>query len=142
MTRGTFAAGAVFAVLVTIQSATLIAEEIAWNTDVKSAWQTAQAANRPLLLFVTSSHCSYCRKMQSNTLSSPAVARRIQDSYVPVIVNADDSASIATRLKVSGVPTTLLILPDGRIADRVEGYVSPAKLQERLETVVKQVDAH
>jgi len=142
VTRGTFAAGAVFAVLVTIQSATLIAEEIAWNTDVKSAWQTAQAANRPLLLFVTSSHCSYCRKMQSNTLSSPAVARRIQDSYVPVIVNADDSASIATRLKVSGVPTTLLILPDGRIADRVEGYVSPAKLQERLETVVKQVDAH
>ena len=141
MTRPTLSGAAMFVVLVTILSTPLLAEEIAWNTDVKSAWQTAQAANRPLLLFVTSSHCPYCRKMQSNTLSSPTVARRVQDSYVPVMVNADDSAAIAAQLKVSGVPTTLLVLPDGRIADRVEGYVSPAKLQGRLESVVKQIDA-
>jgi len=141
VTRPTLSGAAMFVVLVTILSTPLLAEEIAWNTDVKSAWQTAQAANRPLLLFVTSSHCPYCRKMQSNTLSSPTVARRVQDSYVPVMVNADDSAAIAAQLKVSGVPTTLLVLPDGRIADRVEGYVSPAKLQGRLESVVKQIDA-
>lgn len=141
MTRSTIAGAALFVVCVTILSRPLLAEEIAWKTDVRSAWQTAQAANRPLLLFVTSSHCPYCRKMQSNTLSSPTVARRVQDSYVPVMVNADDSAAIAAQLKVSGVPTTLLVLPDGRIADRVEGYVSPAKLQGRLESVVKQIEA-
>ncbi|MEX0977337.1 MAG: thioredoxin family protein, partial [Pirellulales bacterium] len=115
-----------------------LAEEIAWSTDVRAAWQTAQSANRPLLVFVTSSHCSYCRKMQSDTLSSPAVARQVQDSYVPVMVNADDSAGIAAQLKVSGVPATFLVLPDGRIADRVDGYVSAAKLQTKLDSVVRQ----
>ncbi len=48
------------------------AQEAAWSTDLRSAWQTAQNANRPLLMFVTSSHCPYCRKMKSNTLANPA----------------------------------------------------------------------
>jgi protein disulfide-isomerase len=124
-----------------LPSASVLAEEIAWTTDVRAAWQTAQAANRPLLLFVTSSHCAYCRKMQSDTLSTPAVARRVQDSYVPVMVNADSSAGLAAQLKISGVPTTLLVLPDGRIAERVYGYVSAARLQTKLDSVVRQSQA-
>ena len=129
-----------FVLLAAMVSTPLVAEEIAWNKDVKSAWQAAQAANRPLLLFVTSSHCPYCRKMESNTLSSPTVARRVHDSYVPVLLNADESSAIAAQLRVSGVPTTLLVLPNGSIADRVEGYVSAAKLQARLDAVAKQAD--
>lgn len=138
--RGTLAS-VVIATSMTFQSASVLAEEIAWTTDVRTAWQTAQAANRPLLLFVTSSHCDYCRKMQSDTLASPAVARSVEDSYVPVMVNADSSAGLAAQLKVSGVPTTLLVLPDGRIVDRVEGYVSAAKLQTKLDSVVRQNEA-
>ena len=140
MTRSIFVGTAMFVLLAAIVSTPSVAEEIAWNTDIRSALQSARAANRPLLLFVTSSHCPYCRKMESNTLSTPTVARRVQDSFVPLLVNADESSAIAAQLKVSGVPTTLVVLPDGQIADRVEGYVSPAKLQARLDSVVRQIE--
>ncbi|MBI3838735.1 MAG: thioredoxin family protein [Planctomycetia bacterium] len=125
--------------LVAFGSTSGIAQEVAWNTDIQSAWQTAQMTNRPLLVFVTSSSCPYCRKMESNTLASPAIARRIRSSYVPVVVNAEESGAIAAQLQVRSVPTTIVISPDARMADRLEGYVPASKLQARLESVLKQL---
>ena len=101
---------------------------------MRSAWRTAQNESRPLLLFVTSSHCPYCRKMQRETLANPAVDRRVRNSFVGVVVDTESSAEVAARLRITGVPTTLVVLPDGRIVDRVEGYVSPKKLLARLES--------
>lgn len=122
-------------------AARISAAEVTWSTDVQSAWQTAQQANRPLLLYVTSDHCPFCRKMQSETLANPTVARRLRDSYVPVAVSADRSAAIAAQFKVTGVPTTLVIYPDGRIADRMEGYVSPQRFDARLQSLVTQLSS-
>jgi thioredoxin-like negative regulator of GroEL len=116
-----------------------IAQEVAWSTDIQSAWKTAQKTNRPMLVFVTSSSCPYCRKMESNTLASRAIVRRINGSYVPAILNAEESGAIAAQLQVRSVPTTIVISPDGRIADRLEGYVPASKLQARLESVLKQL---
>ena len=129
------------AMLLVLHSAYARADDIAWNTDVGRAWKTAQATNRPLLLFVTSSHCPYCRRMESDTLSDPDVVRRINDSYVPVVLNSQDSSAITARLQVRAVPTTLVMLPDGRIVDRIQGYVSAAKLQHRLDTVLRQIES-
>ncbi len=116
-----------------------IAQEVAWSTDIQSAWKTAQKTNRPMLVFVTSSSCSHCRNMESKTLASPAIARRINGSYVPVLVSAEESEAVAAQLQVRSVPTTIVISPDGRIADRVDGYVSAATLQARLDSVLKQL---
>lgn len=125
--------------LLTIGTSHGIAQEIAWSTDIQSAWKTAQRSNRPMLVFVTSSSCPYCRKMESNTMASPAIARRINGSYVPAILNAEESGAIAAQLQVRSVPATIVISPDGRIADRLDGYVSPATLQARLDSVLKQL---
>ncbi len=138
MGRSILACGVVAALMLTSQAATVLAEDIAWSTDLRTAWQSSQTTNRPLMVFVTSSHCSYCRRMQAETLANAAVQRSVQDSYIPVMLDAERSADLASQLKVSGVPTTILVFPDGRIADRVSGYVSPAKLQARLEAVVRQ----
>lgn len=125
--------------LLSLGTSDVIAQEVAWSTDIQSAWKTAQATNRPMLVFVTSSSCPYCRKMESNTLASPAIARRINGSYVPAILNAEESGALAAQLQVRSVPATIVISPDGRIADRVDGYVSAAKLQARLDSVLKQL---
>ena len=142
MGRSSLTYGIVVALLLSSQSSPVLAEDISWNSDLRTAWQSSQATNRPLMVFVTSSHCSYCRKMQSETLSNAAVKRSVQDSYIPVMLDADRSADLADQLKVSGVPTTILVLPDGQIADRVNGYVSPAKLQARLEAVARRGSTH
>ena len=142
MGRYTLTVGALMTILLALHSAYARADDIAWDTDIRRAWKTAQTTNRPLLLFVTSSHCPYCRKMKSDTLSSPEIVRRINDSYVPVVLNSEDSSTIAAQLQVSAVPTTLVMLPDGRIADRIRGYVSAAKLQRRLDTVLERMESH
>ena len=140
MTRNTLTSGAVIFLSILLAPTAATAEQIAWQTDVRSAWRTAQSADRPLLLFVTSSHCPHCRKMQSTTYANPAIARRVRNSYLPAIVNADDSADLLARLNIAGVPTTLVVLPDGRIADRVVGYVPPQALQRRLQAIAEHVE--
>jgi thiol:disulfide interchange protein len=138
--RFTLTLAAAMISLAILDAARTQAQDILWSTDVRTAWQTAQKANRPLLLFVTSDHCPYCRKMKSETLSDPTVTRHLRDSYVPVVVSADSSRA-ATQLRINSVPTTVVILPDGRIADRIEGYVSAQKLEARLQSVLEQTPA-
>lgn len=111
------------------------AQQPEWSTDLGSAWREAQTSNRPLVMFVTSDHCPYCHKMRSDTLADPAVARRVRQSYVGVMVDTESSSAVASRLRITSVPTTLLVLPDGRIADRVEGYVPPERLLARLNSI-------
>jgi thioredoxin-related protein len=138
--RFTLTLAAAMISLAILDAARTQAQDIRWSTDVRTAWQTAQKANRPLLLFVTSDHCPYCRKMKSETLSDPTVTRHLRDSYVPVVVSADSSRT-ATQLRINSVPTTVVILPNGRIADRIEGYVSAQKLEARLQSVLEQTQA-
>jgi protein disulfide-isomerase len=105
---------------------------VAWETNLKDAWQRALRQNRPLLLMVSLDHCGYCTKMKQETFRDADLADRIGASYVAVLVDAKHNAEFVRKLGVRVYPSTFLISADSKILARVEGYLSAGAMQRRL----------
>lgn len=111
------------------------AESVAWHHEMKSAWNSAQTAQRPIVLFLTMNGCYHCQRMKSQTYQNAAVVDRIRESYVAASINGPQQPDLARKLGVQVYPTTVILSPDARVLDSIRGYVPPAELQERLTSI-------
>lgn len=102
-----------------------------------AAWAAAQESRDPVLLFVTSDHCYYCKKMLNETLLHPQLAPAVAQLFETATINADRSPELAQGLGVRAFPTTLIVSPDGRLLSKLEGYVAPQMLGEQLNPVLR-----
>jgi protein disulfide-isomerase len=109
-----------------------------WKTDADQAWQSAQREQRPMLLFITTPNCLYCRKMEHDTFSDRTVAAAIQASCVPVSVLAENNPALVNKFRVRSFPTTVIISPKNGVVDYMVGYVGPDDFQRRLDTATRQ----
>jgi thioredoxin 1 len=66
------------------------------------------------------------------------LARAYDGRAVIAKVNTDESAMLAGKLGIMGIPT-LVLFKDGQEVDRVVGYVPRRVLEEKLEAVLSQV---
>jgi thioredoxin-related protein len=109
----------------------------AWHTDVSTAWQQALKEDRPLLMYISTSSCTHCRKMASTTYANRHVATLIDESVIAVAVDGRRERKLVKKHLVRSYPTTLVIAPDGREVGRFEGYVSPDDFRRRLAQAVQ-----
>lgn len=100
------------------------------------AWQVAQESQQPILLFVTSDHCHYCRKMESDTFSHPKLQPAFAQFFEMTEVNARSQPELVARLGVRAFPTTVVISPNGRALAKLEGYIGPRDISKRLNPVL------
>jgi protein disulfide-isomerase len=110
-----------------------------WKTNHQEAWRSAQIEHRPMLLYISSDNCVYCKKMVHDTLSDKSVAARIQGEFVPVNVAAEDNRLLVRKLRVKSYPTTVIISPRSVVLDYISGYVSADELKLRLTTAVDRL---
>jgi protein disulfide-isomerase len=103
-----------------------------WHTDADTAWRSAQAQGRPLLIFVTRENCLYCVKMKRRTLVDQRVARAIEDGYVPLVLDATQPSPLSKELAVAAFPTTFVISPQAIVLDRIDGYLTADAFTARL----------
>ncbi|MEZ6068778.1 MAG: DUF255 domain-containing protein [Pirellulales bacterium] len=59
----------------------------AWHDDVSRAWQDALEQDRPLLMYITSPSCGFCRKMTATTYADRQVASLVSETVVAVAVD-------------------------------------------------------
>ena len=97
---------------------------IKWHTDVHSALQDARATNKPVVLFFTAKWCQYCHKMENDTFTNPAIAHKLNNSFVPLLVDVDEHQDLVDKFKVDGFPAMLFFGPDGKFRERASGYKS------------------
>ena len=110
-----------------------------WTTDHREAWRSAQADQRPMLLYISSDNCVYCRKMVHDTLTEKAIAQQIQQQFVPVNLAAKDNRILVRKLRVKSYPTTVIISPRSVVLDYIPGFVSADELKMRLVTAVNRL---
>ncbi len=109
-----------------------------WKTSHQEAWRAAQTEQRPMLIYITTENCVYCRKMVQETLTDDNVARDIQASFVPVNLTAQGNRILVRKLRVRSYPTTVIISPRSVVLDYMSGYVSPEEMQVRLATAARK----
>jgi thioredoxin-like negative regulator of GroEL len=73
--------------------------------------------------------------------SVAAAAKELGPDTVNVVkIDADRYPALASRFRVSALPT-LLLFRGGAPVDRVEGYLAPGALAERVRYYCKNLDA-
>lgn len=106
-----------------------------WHSDISVAWKEAKQLGRPILIYVASNQCTYCRKMERATLEDPKVAKQVKDGFVRVSINGSKQPRVAKSLRIRAYPTTLVYGHDGKLITSMRGYVGPEEFGQRLKAV-------
>jgi len=115
---------------------------IAWQSDLTEARRTAAHTDRMVIAYFWGPYCGYCKQMESETLANPGVAATINRHFVPVKINQQTAPEVARNMGVRGLPTTLVLSPEGEIIDRMRGRVPAAELANRLQRISTSLASH
>lgn len=116
--------------LATVQS--VPAAEVGWRRDLQATYREATSRNKPILVVVGATWCGYCRQLHQQTLRNAALVARINDQFLPVLIDADEQAELTQQLQVDLLPAVLVISPERRILSRSTGFQTVAQLDSRL----------
>src|SRR5205807_7601220 len=106
------------------------AQEVAWRKDYATALKEAKEKGKPLFLTFTMVGCRWCHTLDSSTYCDPAVARALEEQFVPLKVQAEDYADLVKWLGIQSYPTIVVASPAGRILEIHKGYLEAAPLGE------------
>lgn len=101
---------------------------IQWRKDIQAASRESSETGLPILMKFSAKWCGPCKLMKAETFTDPRLAEMINTCFIPVEVDTDQNEQLARRLRIESVPTTMVISPQGDIAERREGFQSAAQL--------------
>jgi len=111
---------------------------VQWQRDLKSAAVEAEKTGKPILVQFTASWCGYCHKMLRETYSDREIAARINEYFVPVVLDADDHEKIVEAVGVEAFPTAVVISPELDVLGKIEGFYLPPQFAQRIAPFCKK----
>jgi thiol:disulfide interchange protein DsbD len=113
---------------------------IPWLNDHDQALAQAKASNKPLLIDFTADWCKACKELEHFTYTDPQVIAASKD-FVPVMIDCTEAAdpgvkAIQARYGVNGLPTVLMVTPDGTISEKLIGFEAAGEFLGRMRRVV------
>ncbi len=114
-------------------------QPIRWQPTLESAKRLAVQTDRLVLIHFWADWCQPCLKMEREVFTDPGVVAAIQTHYVPVKVNADYFPSTATQYGVTGLPTDVIITPQGQLIDKIQGAAVAGNYIGQLQRVASGV---
>jgi len=93
----------------------------------------AKSQGKSLFVFVSTVWCGPCKRMKELAFIDKALARRMNDALLPVMVDGDvgEGKALCESLRVNSYPTMLFFEPRGSEIDRAFGY-HDARQMERV----------
>ena len=87
--------------------------KVEWRTWGEEAFAEAQDQEKPVLLSLSATWCSWCHRMDREAYSNPMVAANVNDSFVPIRVDIDRQPRVRERYNMGGFPSTVFATPEG-----------------------------
>lgn len=112
-------------VMALFQSMAFAAEnKIDWQVYNQTIFIKSKQQNKPVLLFVKADWCSHCQKMRETTLLDSGVAKLVNQSFIPVMIDADKDRELAKKYKVTGLPAFIVLNSQEKIVKDFTGEIS------------------
>ncbi len=106
-------------------------EPIRWLS-YRDAQEKGPRAGRPLFLFFRAPWCYFCRKMQRQVFSDPAVAERLNRRFLAVKIDVTRQRRLAEVYQVAYLPTSIFLSPQGKPVLTLRGFLSSQRLLAAL----------
>ena len=116
---------------------------IPWRPDFEQALADGQDWGKPVLTYLYTDSCTYCKQMEATTFQDPLLVEEMRDQYVWIKLNAETDptgSQLRERFAVSSYPTILVTDYDGSEIDRLNGYVQASDFKQRIESFVAGPD--
>jgi thioredoxin-related protein len=99
------------------------ATEMKYETDYNIARKKAKEAKKPLMIFMTTNFCPWCRKLENRVLSKADINAKIHDKYIPVMLNFDEKQFPKVLHENRLTPTLYIMNPEKeKILEEFIGY--------------------
>jgi len=99
------------------------AKVMKYETDYQVALEKAKKANKPLMVFMSTFYCPWCRKLESQILAKDTIDQTIHEKYVPVMLNFDEKQFPENLAQTRITPTLYIVNSENeKIEEKVIGY--------------------
>ncbi|MBN2580923.1 MAG: DUF255 domain-containing protein [Pirellulales bacterium] len=115
---------------------TLLAEQsLPWESSLENAQRQAAPTQRLIYLHFWAPWCGPCQRMETEVFRQDAVMAQLTANYVPVKINADQFPQVAHQFAVTGLPTDVILTPQGQVLQSFYGRTDAASFVARLNQV-------
>lgn len=106
-----------------------------------AAWTAAQESNRPILVYVSMPQCPHCTMMLDKTYQQPEIDELVKGSFETLQAGRYTHATLISKLHVRWYPTTVIVGPNNKVLDMIEGYVDANTFKRRLQMGIASAHA-
>jgi thioredoxin-related protein len=99
----------------------IFANELKWEKDIPTAFSKAIKENKTVMVFASSNHCQWCKKMTKHTLLDDKIFKKLEN-YILVKTLKDSKEAQKYLPEVQYVPTIFFYSPKKELYERVTGY--------------------
>jgi len=105
---------------------------VKWGNDLKTAAVQSQRSGKPILITFTASWCHYCHKLLDETFTDPQVIARVNQYFVPVVLDADQNEQAVQLLGIEAFPSTVVISPELNVLGQIKGFHKAPQMLRQL----------
>ena len=99
----------------------------------------AEKLDKKVFLYFFTDRCFYCKIMDQKTFTDQATIAYVNDNFVPIRLNSDQNAALATQYQVPGVPISIFMEDDSEMIGAKPGYVPPEDFLKMLQFVDEEL---
>lgn len=115
--------------------------EVKWESDLFAAHKRAMKENKPMLLVFGAEWCGFCKKLENETLTHPELAKYVNESFVPVHLDADKEQKVTEILEVQALPCTVVLSPNADMLGRIDGFFDPGPYYQKISAARQLLDS-
>lgn len=104
---------------------------IFWHTDVETALQESETAQKPIVIEICDPECTFCAQMEATTYTDERVIDFINHNFVALRV-LSDRLPPSLHLKITGTPAFIIIDSSRKQYHQASGFHSPEDLISTL----------
>ena len=108
-----------------------LASEIKWLS-FKEGLEKAKKERKLIIIDIYAQWCHWCNVMENTTYRNKTVIEKIEEDFIPVRVDAEKEPDINKRYNQGGLPTTVILSPDGNILFGTGRYIPPEDMVKLL----------
>jgi thiol:disulfide interchange protein DsbD len=114
-------------------------KKLEWIHGEKAGVAAARAAHKPALIDFFADWCIPCREMDVKTFQDERVARELSRFVLVKMDSSKDDDPVVKetteRYHADTLPTVVILDSDGKVAEKIDHFVTPSELLPKLQKV-------